>query len=111
MLAVIQVKEAFPPTFPSSHCTSNLFPSSSSTTQPRTNAFAGSLSQTYLFPEKSFSPSILSTVGSAACMSSDLMNVGAKVPVCGVLPLFERLVESLLEGTELPFMGENDCVR
>jgi hypothetical protein len=38
------------------------------------------------------------------------MKVGANVPVCGVLPRLDRLIESLREGTRLPFIGENDCV-
>jgi hypothetical protein len=39
------------------------------------------------------------------------MKVGAKVPVCGVVPLVVRLVESLRDGIALPFIGEKDCVR
>src|ERR1700750_7725 len=78
-----------PLTLPSSHCTNSLSPSSSSTTHPRTNARAGSLSQTYFLPEKSFSPSIPLTLGSLLCISSELMKVGAKVAVTGALLLCE----------------------
>lgn len=67
-------------TVPSSHWTISFPPSNSSTTQPRTKAVLESLSQTYLFPEKSFSPSMPRIRSVASCISSDLINCGAKVP-------------------------------
>jgi hypothetical protein len=80
---------------PSSHWT-RIWPSgSSSTTQPRTNAVLGSRSQTYRFPEKSFSPSIPRT--SDRSSESSPINWGANVPA-GVLLRIEldrNRVESL----------------
>lgn len=62
-------------------------PPRSSTTHPLTKAVWGSLSQTYLFPEKSFSPSMPSTTSDLCLISSLLMKEGAKVLDCGVSPL------------------------
>lgn len=63
-------------------------PPRSSTTQPFTKAVCGSLSQTYLFPEKSFSPSMPLTT--SRLNSSVLMNEGAKVPELRLLVLLDR---------------------
>jgi hypothetical protein len=101
------------PTDPSSHCIKSLPPGKSSTTQPLTKAASVSLSQTYLFPEKSFSPSMPSTVGIGLCGFSDLMKVGANVPVAGVVLRYDPerfLVESLRPGPCCwrVLRGEND---
>lgn len=74
-------------TLPSSHWTSIRLPPTSSTTQPLTNAFCGSLSQTYRLPEKSFSPSMPLTASTLCLISSVLMKDGAKVVEVGVAPL------------------------
>ena len=89
--------------------------SSSSTTQPLTKAVAGSFNQTYLLPEKSFSPSMPLTVGIGFCISSDFMNVGANVPVAGELPRYELdrfLTEFVLPGPCCMFpIGEKELLR
>jgi len=69
-------------TLPSSHCIRNIELSISSITSPLTNACFESLTQTYRFPEKSFSPSIPPTL-SVVPSSSVLMNLGANVPGAG----------------------------
>lgn len=83
-------------------------------TQPLTKALSASLSQTYLFPEKSFSPSIPLTV-MGLCASSVLIKVGAKVPVAGVALRYEPdrfLVESLRASPGWRVLrGENDWCR
>lgn len=86
-------------TLPSSHCTSNLWPLSSSTIQPLTKAACGSLSQTYRLPEKSFSPSMPLTASWSMCDSSVLMNEGAKVFE------LEEGVPALCAGVKTPDRG------
>lgn len=101
-------------TLPSSHCTRRLSPSSSSTTQPRIKAVFGSFNQTYLLPEKSFSPSIPRTTSALLCISSDVIKVGAKVPVAGVLlrcELDRIRVEPLRDGAGPDVSGEKDWLR
>ena len=66
-------------TSPSSHWTRNVPSGPSSKTKPLTKAFSGSLSQTYLFPEKSLSPSSPRIWSAPRFSSSDLINSGAKV--------------------------------
>jgi hypothetical protein len=68
------------PTEPSSSCALSMPSGSSSTTQPFTKAFSSSRIQTYLFPERSFSPSTTRTSPFAPSMFSGLINCGAKVP-------------------------------
>lgn len=68
---------------PLSHWTRRRPPGKSSTTHPRTKAVAGSLSQTYRLPEKSFSPSTIPPNFGVSWPSSE-MNCGANVPT-GVL--------------------------
>ena len=67
-------------TWPSSLCTSSRPSSISSRTKPRTNAFSGSRSHTYLLPEKSLSPSSPRIWSAPRRSSSDLIKLGAKVP-------------------------------
>ena len=82
-------------TEPSSHCALSMPSGSSSTTQPFTKAFSSSRIQTYLLPERSFSPSTTRTSPLAPSMFSGLMNCGAKVPG-DAPPLIEPfLLESL----------------
>ncbi|KAL4941042.1 hypothetical protein BDV06DRAFT_195351 [Aspergillus oleicola] len=65
---------------PSSVCTSKRPPSCSSKTSPLTKAFSGSRSQTYLFPEKSLSPSCPRIWSAPRRRSSVFMKSGANVP-------------------------------
>jgi hypothetical protein len=78
-LAMPSIEEFRIHTLPSSHCTKIRLPSSSSTIQPFTKAVAGSFNHTYLFPEKSFSPSIPVSLSESRLASSVLMNEGANV--------------------------------
>jgi hypothetical protein len=68
---------------------------SSSTTQPFTKAFSSSRIQTYLLPERSFSPSTTRTSPFAPSMFSGLMNCGAKVPGDAPPRIEPFLLESL----------------
>lgn len=68
------------PTSPSSVWTSSRPPSKSSNTSPRTNAFSASRNHTYLFPEKSLSPSSPRIWSAPRRSSSDLIKLGANVP-------------------------------
>lgn len=99
-------------TSPSSHWTSNVPSSPSCKTSPLTKAFSGSLSQTYLFPEKSLSPSSPRIWSAPRFNSSDLINSGAKVLEDWLLFLVE--LERLLT-SETPFAagigGEKDEFR
>ena len=98
-------------TLPSSHCTSICPCSSSSTIQPLMNAFCGSFSHTYLFPEKSFSPSIPFTSSGLDSDSSALINLGAKVPdpVAGTFFEFDRVrVDPTLPGDNIPLRFDKD---
>jgi len=86
-------------TSPSSLCTSRRSPSNSSSTNPRTNAFSVSRSHTYLFPEKSFSPSSPRIWSAPRRSSSDLIKLGANVPE-------EGLFFAELDRSRFP-LGEN----
>ena len=87
---------------------------SSSTTQPFTKAVWGSRSQTYRFPEKSFSPSIPLTTSMLFRKSSVFIKDGAKVAEFGVAFLEEsrRCLGPLLVvvGCKAVLMDALDCV-
>lgn len=100
-------------TLPSSHCTSNRSPASSSITHPFVNANCGSRSQTYRLPEKSFSPSMPPTRSPVLSNSPVLMNCGANVFDDWLLLRFEiDLCLVALGGAIVdPLRGENDWLR